>query len=249
MKREVIAYGSKFIFDTDKNKSIQNFNWLVNVLQNQTWEPVTFDIFNKLKDENKIAIDVGGWIGVTTIYLSKIFKHVITVEADTIAYNALSENIKDNFCDNVTLINKAFYNSKYDKITFGTNSYNFDAKFGSSTSQTKLQTDNDTDYSIETINIFDIIKQVNPYDIGLVKVDIEGGDEDIFEELIITAAKYNWKIWIAFHYGWWKNTDISRFENLLPLIKKVSRDTIEIPKHELLTLIEMNVPESFLIEL
>ena len=109
MKKEITAYGTKFIFDSDKNKKIPNFNWLIDVLQ--TWEPATFDIFNKVKDENKVAIDIGGWIGVTTIYLSKIFKNVITIEADTVAYDALSENIKDNFCDNVTLINKAFYNS------------------------------------------------------------------------------------------------------------------------------------------
>ena len=247
MKKEITAYGTKFIFDSDKNKKIPNFNWLIDVLQ--TWEPATFDIFNKVKDENKVAIDIGGWIGVTTIYLSKIFKNVITIEADTVAYDALSENIKDNFCDNVTLINKAFYNSKHDRITFGTNSYGFDANFGSSTSQTKLQSDNDSDYSIETISIIDIIKDINPTNIGLIKVDIEGGDEDVFEELITIGSKYGWKIWIAFHYGWWKDTDITRFEKLIPLIKKVSRDTHEIAKSELLTLISLNVPESFLIEL
>jgi len=249
MKNIIDSYGCTFIFDAEKNEKIPNFNWFIDVLQKQTWESVTFNIFDQLKDENKIAIDIGGWIGVTSIYLSKIFKSVITIEADVVAFNALSENINDNQCKNVTLYNKAFYNSTVDSIVFGVNGFNYDSTLGSSTSQIKTHSDNDCDYSIETISIIDIIKDINPNDIGLIKVDIEGGDEDVFEELITIGSKYGWKIWIAFHYGWWKDTDITRFEKLIPLIKKVSRDTHEISKSELLSLISSNVPESFLIEL
>ena len=249
MKNIIDSYGCTFIFDAEKNEKIPNFNWFIDVLQKQTWESVTFNIFDQLKDENKIAIDIGGWIGVTSIYLSKIFKSVITIEADVVAFNALSENINDNQCKNVTLYNKAFYNSTVDSIVFGVNGFNYDSTLGSSTSQIKTHSDNDSDYSIETISIIDIIKDINPNDIGLIKVDIEGGDEDVFEELITIGSKYGWKIWIAFHYGWWKDTDITRFEKLIPLIKKVSRDTHEISKSELLSLISLNAPESFLIEL
>ncbi len=149
----------------------------------------------------------------------------------------------------MSLINKAFHNSKTENIFFGTNSFNFDSNFGSSTSHAKLQSNNNTDYLIKTINIFDIIKQTDPNNIGLIKIDIEGGDEDVFEELILVGAEYNWKIWISFHYGWWKDKNVMRFKHLLPYIKKVSRDTTEISKYDLLSLIEMNVPESFLIEL
>ena len=39
------------------------------------------------------------------------------------------------------------------------------------------------DNPVFTDDIFDIIKDVNPNNIGLIKVDIEGGDEDVFEEL------------------------------------------------------------------
>ena len=246
---EFKSYGINFIFDEENNKKIHNFYWFVDVLKSQTWEPFTFEIFNKFKDNNKVAIDIGGWIGPTTIYLSKIFKEVITIEADNIAFKSLSKNVKDNFCDNVTLYNKAFYNSKTNNVLFGVNSFNCQSTFGSSTSQTKTQSDNNTDYLIETINIFDIIKEVDPNNIGLIKIDIEGGDEDVFEELILVGSKYGWKIWISFHYGWWKNKDITRFEKLIPLIKKVSRDTNKISKYDLLSLIKKNVPETFLIEL
>jgi FkbM family methyltransferase len=161
----------------------------------------------------------------------------------------LTKNLKDNFCENVTLHNKAFHNSNTNSIFFGVNSFQFEPIFGSSTSQTKTQSDDNTDYEIETINIFDILKEVDPNDIGLIKVDIEGGDEDVFEELILVGSKYGWKIWISFHYGWWKDKNVDRFTYLIPLIKKVSKNNIEISKYELLPLIKRNVPETFLIEL
>lgn len=246
---EFKSYGINFILNEENNKKIHNFHWLVDVLKSQTWEPFTFEIFNKFKDNNKVAIDIGGWIGPTTIYLSKIFKEVITIEADNVAFESLSKNVKDNFCNNVILHNKAFHNSETNNIIFGVNTFKVEPTLGSSTSQTKTHSDNNTDYLIETINIFDIIKNVDPINIGLIKVDIEGGDEDVFEELMLVGSKYGWKIWISFHYGWWKNKDIDRFKHLIPLIKKVTKDNIEISKDELLPLIKQNVPETFLIEL
>ena len=51
---------------------------------------------------------------------------MITIEADTIAFESLSENIRDNFCDNVTLHNKAFHNSKTNNVLFGVNSFKFE---------------------------------------------------------------------------------------------------------------------------
>jgi len=246
---EFESYGINFIFNEENNKKIHNFHWFVDVLKSQTWEPFTFEVFNKLKDKDKVAIDIGGWIGPTTIFLSKKFKEVITIEADNVAFDSLSKNIKDNFCENVTLHNKAFYNSKSNHVFFGVNNFQFEPIFGSSTSQTKTESSNDTDYMIETINIYDIIKDVNPNNIGLIKVDIEGGDEDVFEELMIVGSKYGWKIWISFHYGWWKDKNVDRFTHLVPLIKKVSKNDIEISKYDLLPLINLNVPETFLIEL
>jgi FkbM family methyltransferase len=174
---------------------------------------------------------------------------VITIEADNVAFESLSKNVKDNFCNNVILHNKAFHNSETNNIIFGINTFKVEPTLGSSTSQTKTHSDNNTDYLIETINIFDIIKNVDPNNIGLIKVDIEGGDEDVFEELMLVGSKYGWKIWISFHYGWWKNKDIDRFKHLIPLIKKVTKHNIEISKDELLPLIKQNVPETFLIEL
>lgn len=246
---EQLIYGEKFLLDKEKNKEIKTFDWFIDVFSAEKWEPITFEVFNKLSDKTKTAIDIGGWIGITSIYLSKKFKNVITIEPDVVSYNTLLSNINDNQCDNVKVHNKAFFNSETKKIFFGVNDYGFDSNLGSSTSQTKINKILDSDYSIDTINIFDVINDVNPYDIGLIKVDIEGGDEDVFRELITVGSKYGWKIWLSFHYGWWKDKNIRRFEDLIPLIKKVSRDTTEISKDDLLSLVELNVPESFLIEL
>jgi len=232
---EFNSYGIKFIFDEKKNKKIGNYNWFVDVLKKQNWEPVTFKMFKEVSNPEKVAIDIGSWIGPTTIFLSKYFKKVISIEADIVSFESLTSNIEDNECKNVTLINKAFYNSEEDKIYFGVNSHKFDPVLGSSTSQSKKQSDDINDYSIDTISIFDLLKIVEPTDIEFLKVDIEGGDEDIFEEIITVGSNYGWKIWLSFHYGWWKNKDVSRFTHILKFIKKVRMDEIEIPVESILS--------------
>jgi FkbM family methyltransferase len=246
---EFVSYGETFIFDEEKHNNITSFNWFVDVLKNEKWEHLTFEIFNQLSNKEKIAVDIGGWIGVTSIFLSKKFKSVITIEPDLVAFNTLLENIKDNKCDNVIPYNKAFFNSSVKNIYFGVNDFDFDSYLGSSTSHIKVNKNNVEDYQIETISILDIIQEVNPFEIGLIKIDIEGGDEDILDEVITVGSKYGWKLWISFHYGWWKDKNIKRFEYLIPLIKKVRVDNTEIPPYNLLSLIEQNVSESFLIEL
>src|ERR1700679_1912117 len=47
------------------------------------WENETFDVFDQFKDDQGIAIDIGAWIGATTIWLSKNFHHVLAIEANT----------------------------------------------------------------------------------------------------------------------------------------------------------------------
>ncbi len=37
------------------------------------WENDTFEVFEKVKNQEGIAIDIGAWIGTTAIWLSKNF--------------------------------------------------------------------------------------------------------------------------------------------------------------------------------
>jgi hypothetical protein len=59
----------------------------------------------------------------------------------------------------------------------------------------------------------DILSQNNiSYpDISLIKVDIEGGEEHILEQLLNMWNFHNVKLYVSFHYTWWSDKNLDRF--------------------------------------
>jgi FkbM family methyltransferase len=177
------------------------------------WENETFDVFDKYLDKTKTFIDIGGWIGTTCIYASKKSKDVFVVEADKYSIQKLTDNCNQN-CDNVTVINRAIYKTDEEEIFFGTNKTSSVSIFNDSTSQIYESDDDMTRgqcYPIKTITINSLIKQYNIHDVSLIKVDIEGGEEFILDDLYHVKLELGTKIYVSFHYSWWKDKDLHRF--------------------------------------
>jgi len=67
--------------------------------------------------------------------------------------------------------------------------------------------------SIQTIDLSHLIQDynINTYDISLIKVDIEGGEEFILNDLYHLYSTYHIPLYISFHYDWWNNKDLDRF--------------------------------------
>ena len=211
-----IAHGVEYEINSDDNKNISNFQGYMPWFIEGNWENNTFEIFKHVKNPNKNAIDIGAWIGPTAIWLSKNFKNVLAVDADLVAVEALKANLKTSKCFNTFVLDKPIH-SINTEIVFGANQYvpQYQTEgLGASTSQIKTGGFIESDYKSETITL-DQLNQLFPFsDVSFVKVDIEGGEELILEDLIKNAEKHNWELWISFHYGWWKNGDIDRFYNL-----------------------------------
>jgi FkbM family methyltransferase len=191
------------------------------------WEPGTFDVFNKYLNKNKVMIDIGGWIGTTAIYASHKAKHVYVVEADFKSIVSLRENCALN-SKNITIIDRAVYNSSDSNVFFGKNQYLDNSDFNDSTSQIQIKIPGKNppaSYLMKTITLDEIINtySINPDEISLIKVDIEGGEENILEDLFKIKEKYNVRLYISFHYNWWQNKDLDRFsfltENQKDIIK------------------------------
>ena len=91
-----------------------NPEWFVNNFP--TWEEETFNVFETVKNKHKIAIDIGGWIGATCIWLCHNFKHVMVFEADDLSRKSLQINCEASHCSNYTLINEPISNFSFSKI-------------------------------------------------------------------------------------------------------------------------------------
>jgi FkbM family methyltransferase len=222
MKNKFTSYGVEYNFGSDKNGHIKCLDWFLPRFKSEEWEPETFELFNYVKDSERAAVDIGAWIGPTTIWLSNNFKHVISIEPDVVAFDALQENLKYSNCNNVYTINSPCYNKEVDVI-FGTNDFNkaFEAEgLGSSTSRIKISNNNLEDRLQKAITL-QYLKKYNFFnDISFIKVDIEGGEENILLDLFEMGQKNNWKLYVSFHYDWWAQKDIFRFKEIFNMAKK-----------------------------
>jgi FkbM family methyltransferase len=186
-----------------------NLSFWENVFSN--WESETFAVFDKFLQKDKIFIDIGGWVGTTCMYGSRKSREVFCVEADTVSFECLKANCSTNCVENYTLINNAIYNVDDVDVNFGRNSYRSDSLINDSTSH--IQQASDDTYQIRTITIDSIVRKygINLSDVSLIKVDIEGGEEYILEDLYKIYKEYKVPLYIGFHLIWWKNKDLDRF--------------------------------------
>lgn len=92
-------------------------NWIghqmVDIYHDQIYRPLL-----PLLKEHTTALDIGGNIGLVSMYLSHYFEKVITLEPSSEHFDAFNRNLQINNITNVTPINKALY-IKNGKFPFG----------------------------------------------------------------------------------------------------------------------------------
>jgi len=200
-------------FFTEKHGN-DNLHFWANVYS--IWENPAFDIFDKYFDKNKNFIEIGGWVGTTCMYASRKSKHVYCIEADPRSFQDLTRNCQNNCQNNYTLLNYAVFNIDNIEVKFGKNIFLSNSKMNDSTSQIYNDSMNYDYMLIKTITLQSIIANynINPAEISLIKVDIEGGEEHILNELYNFHISYHIPLYVRFHYSWWKDANLNRFEFL-----------------------------------
>ena len=184
------------------------------------WENETFDIFDKYLKKDKQYLDIGAWVGVTALYASRLSSYVVCVEADPISVKKLQHNINTNILNTIIDIEDSAIYNESTKIIFGPNTNSTTSQFNDSMSQIKVSSTKVSDIFINTITFEEIIKKYNLNNLGLIKVDIEGGEENILDELLEYSLKNNIYIYISFYYDWWNNKNLDRFNYLNTCHKK-----------------------------
>lgn len=190
------------------------------------WEEDTFVSFEKVKDKDGIAIDLGAWIGTTAIWLSSNFFYVVAIDADSESIKYLEKNLKASSCDNVSICNKAI-SADGKPVIFGPRKSHGDALNGS-TSFIKTFSDSKCDYVVPSLTLAQVVEEfvtknekIKGHKVTFIKCDIEGGEEYILENVLQYAAANNIKVLMSFHYDWWKKKNLESFE---PLFQKFKSD-------------------------
>lgn len=138
---------------------------------NNQWEPNTFQIFDRFIDEDHSFIDIGAWIGPTTLYGCQLSKYCYSFEPDSIAFNELKKNVSLNphLKQKIKLYDYCISDS-CGKIRFGSRT-----TFGDTMSSI-LFNDSKKSLFVKTITLQKFIQQNKISDCNFIKMDIEGGE-------------------------------------------------------------------------
>ena len=189
-------------------------DWINNFLLKDfaQWENETFVDFQRVNDsEWKIAIDIGAWVGTTAIWLSKHYDSVHVVEADPVSLIQLRANLEASVCSNVVVWGQPI-SDKEEIVYFGPNKEGTQC-FNTSMSQIKTKRTSPIDTELKTITLEQIVAQCEK-PIGLIKIDIEGGEENLVETVLKYAQLHKTCVHLSFHITWWENKDIGRYSEI-----------------------------------
>ncbi|QQP86956.1 FkbM family methyltransferase [Entomomonas asaccharolytica] len=182
---------------------INGFKFNVNLDQfwdsfNKDWELQTKRFFKKYTRPDKNIIDIGTWIGPTVLigYANNPNK-IYAVEADPLNFHTLKKNCYNNLLlDKVTLINNCVYFESNSIVSFGEPLNEND----SSTKSFSLEGDG---FKILSKTITDIILENKIENFNIVKIDIEGAEKYIVNDLIYLSTVKNLTILLSLHPSFW----------------------------------------------
>lgn len=188
--------GNTYKFDGLKIKFVD-----IQSLNNMFFELFGLNVyFFRSKIKNPIVIDIGANIGDSVVYFKWIYPNsqILAFEPNPIAYNLLKDNIRLNKFKNVQAFNIALGNEDkfvnlYDNNegvfnSATTNKQHSESHFGESQKMMK----------VKMKKISNVSSLLNLEKIDLLKIDIEGGEGKLFEDMGSILSKTT-KVIVEFH--------------------------------------------------
>ncbi|EHD0150535.1 FkbM family methyltransferase [Campylobacter coli] len=158
------------------------------------------------KIHQKSIIDVGGYIGDSAIVFEKEFPYsnIYCFEASQNNYNLLLKTLKLNNSQKITAINKGLGSeNKTTKLSFA------------GICSTLCSEISDQYENIEIITLDDYVK-TNNIEVGLIKVDIEGFEQDFLKGALETIKKHKPALILSIYHN------IDDFFNIKPFIEQLN---------------------------
>lgn len=141
--------------------------------------------FNEFSGKFYIAkgdtiVDCGANIGISTLYFAEKYpdNKVIAIEPDRENFLLLQKNTKH--CSNVSCIEGAIHNTSGNLFLQNPNSESWGFVF--SEKEPQIDGKNDRSIMVTAFSIDEIIEKHDIDSIGLLKIDIEGGEKDLFSK-------------------------------------------------------------------
>jgi FkbM family methyltransferase len=180
------------LFRVSNNQKFKYF-W-EKVFANQ-WEEFTFRVFDHYLQPDKNYLDIGAWIGPTSLYAAHRAKHTFAVEPDPIAFHELLANISLNpsIQHKITPINKALSHKSGIKKLYRR------MHFGDSSSSLIPTLQQENFHKVEATTLKNLLEDYTVNDLSLVKIDIEGGEYVLLPSIKGYLKKYKPPLFLSIH--------------------------------------------------
>lgn len=148
------------------------------------WEPGTLRFIRSRGTTEAVFVDVGAWIGPTTLVAAATGMKVYAFEPDPVAFSALRKNVALNpqLNEQISISNTAFYWK-----TGHTELHKMHALGDSQSSL--LGPKNNSGIRVGTINGEEFLSNVQVPEGSIIKLDIEGGEYALVPKLVKVIVK------------------------------------------------------------
>lgn len=209
-----------------------------------TWEPESFDFLDTFLEDNGLLIDVGCFIGPLTLYAARKGANVVALDPDPLAYEELMKNLALNpgLASKITSANVAISKADGKQTLYARSTY------GSSSSSLVGRVRDHISDSVVSVTRLDRFFDLNKIDqANILKVDIEGGEYEIIDQLVtLKAAKKYKNLMLSLHYDQLNEAiyhkKIKRKTGSLVLMKLERLTRLYLFKKELLNILETVSP-------
>jgi FkbM family methyltransferase len=160
------------------------------------WEPETFRVFDAYLSSDSVFVDIGAWVGATTLYAASIANRVLCFEPDPRACARLRQNLKLNPSLEERVILRQAAVAAEDSVRRLFCRWNW-GDSGSSM-LTRIR-DRGSSVEVQTSRLETVISQEGIDKICFIKMDIEGGEFEVLPELLDTLVRQMPTLYISFH--------------------------------------------------
>ena len=143
-------------------------------IMSEVYKEAVYNQFLPLEKKGKVALEIGGNIGIVSLYLSKYFEKVIVLEPSSEHFETLTHMIKFNNLTNVFPINKALF-TENGKFPFGGPDVNRTMR----SLHMAVWQDGQPIEEVETITLDKLFEDEKIDHVDLAKIDIEGTETEV----------------------------------------------------------------------
>lgn len=172
------------------------FKHHIELVRNHLWEPNTFDIFEAFLDQEHSYIDIGAWIGITSLYGCQLAKHCYAIEPDPIAFSYLKDNIalNCNLKSKITPFDYCIYHEN-GIVTLG----NQTDLIGGDNQSSICFPNAPLTWQVPAITLEKFFDDNDIKDCNFIKMDIEGAEATVIPTMQKIIQKFNPTLFSAVH--------------------------------------------------